>query len=395
MGRNLDTEVTCPRGIKVREFEHKKRIQIAFTFKGVECRELLSPRPITTREIDYAVGLRAEILRKIKDDVFHYPDFFPDSPRADRFVVGASRVLIGTLLDKQQQIYERQVQLKRLSPSTVEGYVKAMNSERMKHWRDRPLVSVTPSELRKWLGDIDSTAKFVRNLITPLRAVFEDALNDDLIDFNPFDRIAMTKLLKKSTRPSDYEVDPFTAEERSALLKAARSDERPTIQFWFNAGLRPGELIAFKWAKVDWVHQKARVDVNQVVGVEKEPKTKAGIRDVELNSTAMDALSAQKAFSFLAGNHVFLNPRTGAPWANDAQLRKTLWEPLCKRAGVRYRNPYQTRHTYASTLLTSGENPWYVAQQLGHADVQMVFRTYGKFIPEDYQKPRAALKLVS
>ena len=50
--------------------------------------------------------------------------------------------------------------------------------------------------------------------------------------------------------------------------------------------------------------------------------------------------------------------------------------------------------TYASTLLTAGANPWYVAQQLGHEDVEMVFRTYGKFIREDYQKPKAILQAV-
>ncbi len=53
------------------------------------------------------------------------------------------------------------------------------------------------------------------------------------------------------------------------------------------------------------------------------------------------------------------------------------------------------RHSYASGLLTKGTNPWYVAQQLGHVDVQMVFRIYGKFIPVDYRKPTVALKVVS
>jgi integrase len=38
----------------------------------------------------------------------------------------------------------------------------------------------------------------------------------------------------------------------------------------------------------------------------------------------------------------------------------------------------------------AGGNPWYVASQLGHVDVQLVFRVYGKFIPQDYQKPQAA-----
>ena len=40
-------------------------------------------------------------------------------------------------------------------------------------------------------------------------------------------------------------------------------------------------------------------------------------------------------------------------------------------------------------------NPWYVAQQLGHEDVEMVFRTYGKFIREDFHKPKAVLKAVN
>lgn len=49
---------------------------------------------------------------------------------------------------------------------------------------------------------------------------------------------------------------------------------------------------------------------------------------------------------------------------------------------------YQVRHTFASSLLTAGTNPWYAAQQLGHVDVQMVFQVYGKFIPQDFQKPK-------
>lgn len=94
--------------------------------------------------------------------------------------------------------------------------------------------------------------------------------------------------------------------------------------------------------------------------------------------------------------HVWLNPRTGRAWTTDAQIRKTLWLPLCERAGIRYRNPYQCRHTFASALLTAGANPWYVAEQLGHVDVQLVFSTYGKFIGQDYQKPKVqGLRAVS
>ncbi len=55
-------------------------------------------------------------------------------------------------------------------------------------------------------------------------------------------------------------------------------------------------------------------------------------------------------------------------------------------------NPCQVRHTFASTRLIDGANPWYVADQLGHADVEMVFRVYGKFIAAGFQRPGAAGK---
>jgi integrase len=59
----------------------------------------------------------------------------------------------------------------------------------------------------------------------------------------------------------------------------------------------------------------------------------------------------------------------------------TLRNCLFKKSGVRYRNPYQTRHTYASMMLTAGEHPMWVAQQMGHADWGMIRQVYGRFIP--------------
>ncbi len=103
---------------------------------------------------------------------------------------------------------------------------------------------------------------------------------------------------------------------------------------------------------------------------------------IDLDGLARAALTEQKACSFLSHEHVWLIPRSGKTWESDAQIRKTLWQQLCHRAGVRYRKPYQVRH-------------WYVTQQLGHVDVQMVFRIYGKFILADYRKPPVALKVVA
>lgn len=382
-----------PPGVTIRVKATVQRIQIAFSWQKQQCRELLPLGPINKSSILYAANLRAEIKRRINDGTFKYADYFPDSPKAR----GPDKVSqsLQHKLQAQLDLYEKQVANGKMSPATYNGYAKAINSARMKHWHGKQLHEATPSELRDWISEMDCTSKAIRNLLTPLRSVFEDALNDGLIEYNPFDRIALAKLIRQNSKASDYVIQPFTQAEREQILLACREDERPMIQFWFNTGLRPGELQALRWEHIDVDRRIAKIVLNQVVGVIKAPKTEAGKREVELNADAMEALRLQRPFSQMRGHRVWLNPRTLQPWTTDAQIRKTLWLPLMERSGIEYRNPYQIRHTFASTLLTAGANPWYVAQQLGHEDVEMVFRTYGKFIREDYQKPKATLKAVS
>lgn len=377
-------------GVTIRQFVTGDRIQIAFSFEGKECREMLPPGPINKSSIQRAAVLREDIRDKIKAGDFDYAAFFPDSPKA-----GVSRKnagLMRTLLQNQLETYERQVKNGQMSKSTYNGYAKVINGDRMRHWNNVQASEITPSMLREWIGEMDCTSKAIRNTLIPLRSVFEDALNDGVIEFNPFERIALAKLIRQTAKASDYVVQPFTYAERMTILGACRNDERPTFQFWFNTGLRPGELQALEWEHIDWERRVARIVQNQVAGVIKGPKTAAGKREVDLNDEAMQALRDQLPISSGRGKRVWLNTVTLLPWTTDAQVRKTAWLPLMARAGIPYRNPYQIRHTYASTLLTAGANPWYVAQQLGHEDVEMVFRTYGKFIREDYQRPKALPK---
>src|SRR5262245_65741624 len=60
-----------------------------------------------------------------------------------------------------------------------------------------------------------------------------------------------------------------------------------------------------------------------------------------------------------------------------------MWAPALRRAGVRYRKPYQTRHTYASMALMAGESPMWVARQMGHTDWSLTAKRYARWIPSD------------
>lgn len=382
-----------PTGVTIRQIGPSQRLQIAFTWLGDACRELLPPCPINKGSLAYAGNLRAEIKRKIKEGTFRYSEYFPDSPRATR--TGKGGTLLDVLLDKQDAVYKARVANGTMSQSSYNGYTKAIYGARMRRWHGVQVHDVTPGDLRDWIGEMNNTSKTIRNVLVPLRSVFEDALNDGLILANPFGQMALKKIIRETAKASDYEVNPYTRAERDQLLATCRSDERPMVQFWFETGLRPGELQAVLWEHVDFKARTVRIELNQVAGVIKAPKTKAGIRSVDLSPEAIEALLAQRPLSAAKGQRIWLNPSNMEPWKTDAQIRKTVWQPLCKRAGVDYRNPYQVRHTYASAHLTAGANPWYLAEQLGHETVEMVFRHYGRFIKDDYQKPKAALRLVS
>ncbi len=182
-------------------------------------------------------------------------------------------------------------------------------------------------------------------------------------------------------------MDPFDKQEVKALLEAAHHEQiKNLFQFAFFTGLRTSELIALEWGDIDLPNGVINV-VRAVVKKQiKGTKTSAGKRKVMLLPPAIEALKAQMQYTFDNDQRVFHNPRTNQPWETDHQIRRTAWVHTIKKAGIRYRNPYQTRHTYASMMSSGGENIMWVASQMGHVDTEMVMKTYGKWIPDDSSK---------
>lgn len=132
---------------------------------------------------------------------------------------------------------------------------------------------------------------------------------------------------------------------------------------------------------MDFENNRVFVRSAYVRGQLKETKTKSGKREVTLQPQAREALLNQKAFTKKQNETVFHDPDTSQPWRNDQPIRKKVWIPVLKKAEIKYRNPYQTRHTFASTLLSSGANPLWVAQQMGHKDWGQIRKVYGRWIP--------------
>jgi len=76
---------------------------------------------------------------------------------------------------------------------------------------------------------------------------------------------------------------------------------------------------------------------------------------------------------------VFCNKK-GKP-LDHRNVTKRIWYPLLRRLNISKRVPYQTRHTAATLWLASGENPEWISRQLGHANSQMLFKVYARYVP--------------
>ena len=157
---------------------------------------------------------------------------------------------------------------------------------------------------------------------------------------------------------------------------------RPYVAVAFFTGMRAGELNALKWTDyqenmVNGPHLFIRKTF--VYGIDGKPKTKKSKRFVTCLPEVIDALNTQKK---LTGNrqHIFLT-KDGNRMTPD-HFRKEVWIPAFKKAGIEYVPPMQTRHTFATMMLSAGEDVGWVQNMLGHSSLQMIFQRYYSWIPQ-------------
>ncbi|HGM6436089.1 TPA: tyrosine-type recombinase/integrase [Pseudomonas aeruginosa] len=344
-------------------------------YRGVRCRERISLKPTATN-LKRAEQHKAAVEHAIANGTFDYAVTFPGSPRAAKFAPEASQETVAGFLTKWLAGKKQHV-----SSSTFEGYRKLVELRLVPALGPTLLVDLRRKTVRDWLNTLEVSNKTLSNIQSCLRSALNDAVdNDELIDTNPL--AGWTFSRKDQVKEDD--VDPFSPEEQRAILTSLDGQAKNLVQFALWTGMRTSELVALDWGDIDWLKGEVyvtRTMTQAAAGEAEVTKTLSGKRRIKLLAPAMEALVAQKDHTFLAGNEVFQNPRTLERWKGDQPIRKTMWAHAVKKAGVRYRRPYQTRHTYASMMLSAGEHPMWVAGQLGHSDWTMIARVYGRWMP--------------
>lgn len=387
MGRTAATRRSkLPEGVEIREGRRESSIRISFVWQGKRRRETLN-LDVTPANIKFAARLRGEVLNEIDRGTFDYAAKFPNSTyaKANRPQVQLDEHT-PTIADLLNRYIQTARDLGSLSPSSIACYARWAKGRILPKWGATQIDELTTPDLRDWIVALSKelAPKSVRNCVGLLSTVLNQAAADGIIPASPLAPIKMRTVLTKRRKQEGNKVEPFNSAEIREILDACELPEvRAFFQFAFGTGMRTGEIIALKWRNVDLAKGTITVTDNIVTAeggsVEKGTKTDNS-RTIPMLPSARAALEDMRGRTGSSKmGFVFINPNTGQRWGGD-RVVLAHWTRVLANTSVRYRNPYQTRHTFASMLLMAGEPELTVATLLGHTTVEMVRRHYGRFI---------------
>lgn len=346
----------------------KSSLGISFQYKGVRCRERISLPP-TPANRKYVQRLKATIEHEIATHTFDYARHFPESRRA-RTAGGGD---LGQAMLDYCDSMEGQIEPETLFEYRRDARIVAAGL------LGKTIGTLKRADIRLWISKLKLSKKRIDNLLIPLRGLLSQAVEDEAIKGSP---LAGFKVKRIRVARDDI-IDPFTPAE---IEKLSRSKQHGAMwKLWVWSGMRTGEIIALEWPDIDADCRSANIWRSVRLGRQKEPKTPSGNRRVDLLPGARAALKSLER----GDGHLF-RMRSGKPYIDDQEVRRAFIR-ACKEVGVRYRYPYQLRHTFATWALSSGENPKWAATYMGHKDMITFFKVYAKWM--DKLEPNAGSKM--
>jgi len=180
----------------------------------------------------------------------------------------------------------------------------------------------------------------------------------------------------KSTTPKRPTIEP---EQLPSLLEASRK-LRPTVATMAGAGLRNGEACNLDWTDFDPASGTLTVTAS---------KTDAGVRQVDLPDALRKELAAYKLRTLYSNEGPMFRNRKGKRQGvcNVERRLKTA----IRRANMRLEEiglrpideavtPHSLRRLYASLRFALGDDPVYVANQLGHTEPGFSMKVYASAV---------------
>jgi len=360
------------------------KLWVDFRYLGERIRQPsgLSDNQLNRKRVSKQLDL---IIAEIENGIFEFAKRFPHSNRKDYFAELEGRTVTKDpnevlFLDYLKKWW---TEMKPgMSVSMIRDYTSILNTHHIPYFGNIPFSKFAPVSMKKFVATLKGkknqngkplSAKRIQNIMIPLRVIVRDAIAEYSWSAfpEPFAGVKLPKVRKTS-------VQPFRFQEWKLLMKHIPGWYRFYFEFAVQTGLRPSEQVALKWIAID--EEFIHIELSRVRNIEKEDlKTEDSRRRIEIRPAMRAVLFKQweltKDFN---RPYVFINTQR-RPILQD-KLRE-IWVKAMKKSGLRHRRMYETRHTFASWALAAGESAQWVARTLGHVDTSMVYKTYGRYIP--------------
>lgn len=364
----------------------QKRGKLFFDFRycGERCREYTALAD-TASNRKRMQSILAKIETEISLGTFEYSRYFPGSNLSEKFPTKLT-LPIATQATAPTPLFRTFIEdwFTLSLPSWRKSHAGTVRStidcHLTPHLGDIPVAEITKTHIlqmrveiakRKGRGGNETlSAKTINRIIQLLHQALADA-GEQYGFTNPTERI-------KRLKQRRIDILPFSFAETRLIIHTVRADYRLYMIVRFLTGMRTGEIHGLQWRYVDFERRQILVRKTFVRGNVEDTKTDGSQREIAMSEPVYEALLAQRQRTGQQ-DYVFCTAN-GSPMDND-NFTNRVWYPLLRHLGLDARRPYQTRHTCATLWLAAGENPEWVARQLGHVSTAMLFKTYSRFIP--------------
>ena len=348
-------------GATVRVDPRNGRLYLDIHVRGRR-RRVFSELPDTPKNRDILQAKAEQIEREIFLGTFDPAHHFPREEQKARITFRQ--------LDQEW----RGKKANEVSPLTLKWYVETVEAKILPCWGSKRVVDFTPAlfdRFKAGLLDTKLSPRSVNIVLLRLREMLRLAHERG----HTREDLSRWIIRQKEIRP---DIAPLSFEEKEKLLKALPLRWRPYFAVAFGTGLRPSEQVALTWGRIDSAGKRIEVREGWRRGQKTDLKVPAANRDVDILPPVRKALEEQR---LIAGGSplVFPNPRGGH--VNVSNLRRRVWYTTLEAADLKRRDLYNTRHTFATHALASGEDPGWVAKMLGHTTLLMPMTRYYRYIP--------------
>lgn len=228
----------------------------------------------------------------------------------------------------------------------------------------------------EWLAASKQLAPDTLNRkLDTLESAWEWLVESKQVTENPWHNLPRQRV------PKNPKSKPFSKAEISQIIEAFEAHKlyaiyTPFVKFLFGTGCRIGEAIGIRWQDVDL--ESGKITVAEQITSRQRKAAKAGSsREFYLSDSVKDLLADLRSVA-PADQELIFSTVTGKV-IDSHVFRERVWLRILTAAGIPYRKPSNSRHTFCSHALESGMNPITVASITGH-DPKVLFDRYAGLI---------------